>query len=354
MKYVKSAGLLLLAAVVAVSSYLMTPQQAGAQGSAALNINPKKTYTVEPGKVIKDRLTISNQDRKESLIVSLRVVDFSYTDNSGAPKLMTDEDAPQTPWSLRPYLKVPDSVTIEPGKSESVEIVLDMPESNRAGSFYSAIVYSSGGSDGGNVGLSASGVTLVFANIPGEVKEELILKKVGAFRNADTNTTGAYGFFHVNEPKRIAYDVENRGNVAEAPVGQMTLKPLIGKEIVIQNINPAGSLALIGQTRTFTSCIKLKSAEVDFKGTRAEAKDCATPGLWPGYYGIELTAYYGHNGNQTKDLFGKGGFWYLPLWFIIVSIAVISYLSYQIWKLVRYIKNKKNGSRLKKPMKKKK
>lgn len=353
MKHLKSAGLVLLAAVIAVSSYMIMPwRDVDAQGgSAALSIVPKKTYTVEPGKAITDRLTIRNQDREEALHLSLSVVDFTYNDKSGAPKLMLDPGAPQTAWSLKPYLQVPETVTIEPGESVSVDMKLDMPAKNKAGSYYSAIVYSSGSSEGGNVGLSASGVTLVFANIPGEVKEELELQKLGAYRNADTSTTGAYGFFHINKPERIAYDVENRGNVAESPVGQIVLKPLFGEEITIQNINPSGSLALIGQTRTFLTCIALNSSEVDFKGTRAEASGCAEPNLWPGYYSIELTAYYGHNGNQTKDLFGKGGFWYLPWWFIIVTIAVLAYVGYQTWKLVRYIRRKKNGELLKKPKK---
>ena len=342
MNRAKSTVLALLASVIAVSGFLL-PSQVSAQGSAALSIVPKKTYTVEAGKSISDTLLIRNQDSEKPLNLTLRVVDFTYLDESGAPKLNLDENAPQTTWSLKPFLKIPEKVTVDPSESKSIDLEVSIPSNQGAGSYYSAIVYSTSAADGSNVGLSASGVTLAFANIPGEVKENLILEKLGAYRSSGSSTGGSYAYSMASMPQRIAYTLKNEGNVAESPVGSITLKPLIGKEIVIDNINSQGSLALIGQTRTFATCIKQNQQDVDFDGDRTEATICADPGLWPGYYKVEMAAYYGQNGNNTRDLVGTGGFWYLPWWFVIVVVVIVLAVAYRIWRIVRYIRQKQSG-----------
>lgn len=338
MKRLESIVLVVSAIVMSVSCLLATgAPSVNAQGSAALSIVPRKNYTIEPGKSIRDTLLIRNLDSEIPLNLSLRVVDFTFTDDGGTPKLMLAEDAPQTTWSLKPFLKVPQNVTIEPGSSKTINISVSIPKNQGAGSYYSAIVYSSGSAEGGNVGLSASGVTLAFTTIPGEVKEELLIKKLGAYDPESKK----YKFFNTEEPAKIAYTLENNGNVAESPVGSITLRSLFGQETTITNINPNQSLALIGQTRTFESCIKLKKEEVDFNGSRSEATTCGAAQLWPGYYSVELNGFYGQNGNNTRDLVGTGGFWYLPWWFIAVLLVVLAFVSYHVWKIVRFIRRKR-------------
>lgn len=324
------------------------PLPASAVSSAALSIVPKKNYTIEPGKSVDDKLTIRNLDEKETLELSLRVVDFTFTDDSGTPKLMLAQDAPQTTWSLKPFLTVPTSVSIGPKESQTIDMSVAVPAGQGAGSYYSAIVYSSGSSDGGNVGLSASGVTLVFATIPGKVTEDLKLEKFGVYKAASSGKGASYAYVSTDEPQTIAYTLKNNGNVAEAPVGSITLKSMFGKEYTISDVNPNSSLALIGQTRTFTSCIKLKSQNVDFNGERSEAKQCTSAGLWPGYYTAKLDIFYGQNGNTTQEIVSNTSFWYLPVWFILVVIVVLLALAFVIWKLVRNIRGKLHGNQVKK------
>lgn len=326
-------------AVFVVLGTILPALPAAAQSSAALSIAPRKNYTVEPGKSVQDTLIIRNLDEDRDLQLSLRVVDFTFKDDGGAPELMLGQDAPQTTWSMKPFLKVPETVTIPANGSETLDISVAIPSSQGAGSYYSAIVYSAGASDGGNVGLSASGVTLVFTGIPGEVNEKLGLEKIGAYFPAGNGRNEAgYSFLATTEPKNIGYTLKNEGNVTEAPSGSITLKHMFGKEYVIDDINPTKSLALIGQTRTFTPCIKLKSSEVDFNGTRSEASSCVSAGLWPGFYSVSMEAYYGQNGNQTQEVFGKGSFIYLPWWFIIVMVIVLAVVGFFIWRFVRMIR----------------
>jgi hypothetical protein len=349
MKRFKS--LVMAALAVVVAALYATPAvpvmaQSSSTSSSALSIPPKKNYLIEPGKSVKDKLTIRNLDTVNSLNLTLRVIDFTFTDDSGTPKLFLDPNAPQTTWSLKPYMTVPNSVTIPPNGSKTLDMSVAIPAGHGAGSYYSAIIYSAGAPNtgqGANVGLSASGVTLVFTDIPGKVSEDLKLKNFGAYRPATPGRDASYLVFTVDEPQNIAYTLQNNGNVTEAPAGNITLKGWFGAPIQINNVNPTGSLALIGQARTYTACIKLKDADVDFNGAKTQAKTCVSPALWPGIYTASLDLFYGQNGNTTKEVTGSALIFYFPLWFIAILIVVLLVLVYYGWKLKRFIDYKFRG-----------
>ena len=334
-------------AVFATAALLFSSAPVSAQSSASLSIVPKKNYTVEPGKSVKDTLVVRNLDREHTLNLSLRVVDFTFTDDGGTPKLMLDEDAPQTTWSLKPFLSVPQTVSIEPRTSQTLDMSVAVPAGHGAGSYYSAIVYSSSAEEGGNVGLSASGVTLVFASVPGEVKEDLKLEKFGAYHLAESGKEAGYARFTMREPQSMAYTLKNSGNVTESPVGSITIRDIFGRDRVITDVNPNGSLALIDQTRTFTSCIQLKEEKVEFGGGSTRSTECTTAGLWPGFYRASLDLFYGQNGNRTQEITGNSWFVYLPMWFLIVLIVLILVIAYFVWRLVQKIRSPKTNNRIK-------
>jgi hypothetical protein len=345
-------GIALVAVALLMGAvYLLHPAPANAQ-SAALSITPKKTYLIEPGKSVDDTLVIRNLDSSSALDLTLRVVDFTFTDNGGTPKLFLDPDAAQTTWSLKPYLTVPQSVTIPAGGSQTVKMNVAIPAGHGAGSYYSAIVYSSGAPTGaGNVGLSASGVTLVFTQIPGLVTENLNLKKFGAYDDSAKGALSGYHFITDKPPMTIGYTLENTGNVTEAPAGTITIKDIFGRETKIDDVNTVGSLALIGQTRTYTACIKTASQQVDFNGSKTTAAACVNPGLWPGYYHATADLFYGQNGNLTKEITGAASFWYLPLWFVIVFLVVLAIVVIAVWRGYVVLKQKMSGARSRRSLK---
>lgn len=333
MKRFKSIALAAIAVVVAASCASPVPS-VSAQSSAALSIAPKKNYVVEPGKSVNDKLTIRNLDSTTDLKLNLRVVDFTFTDEGGTPKLFLAEDAPQTTWSLKPFLKVPKTVTIPKNGTKTLDMSVAIPAKQGAGSFYSAIVYSTGAPDGGNVGLAASGVTLAFVNVPGKVKEDLKLQRLGAYRDATSTVQADYMWLMNDEPQKIGYTLKNNGNVVEAPVGNIIVKnAFFGQEFNITDVNPTGSLALIGQSRTFTACIKLSDDIVRLQGTPSQTKKCVPPGMWPGLYTVKLDLFYGQNGNVTQEIQGSSTFWYLPYWFIILVLVLLVVIIFLVWRL---------------------
>jgi hypothetical protein len=334
---------IVLATVVALGAAVcvIPVQPASAASSAALSIVPKKNYTIEPGKTIKDTLVIRNLDRSEPLSLTLRVIDFTFTDDGGTPKLFLDKNAPQTTWSLKPFLTVPKTVKIPPKTSKTVNMSVAIPKDHGGGSYYSAIVYSSGDpTDGGNVGLNASGVTLVFAQVAGDASESLKLERFGAYYSGANGNKEGYVFFAGSEPEMMAYTLKNSGNVTQSPVGSITIRDMFGRERTISEINPNNSLALIDQTRTFTACIKTTEQEVNLNGASTKTKTCTSDGLWPGIYSAKLDIFYGWNGNKTQELSGTALFIYMPWWAIIILIAVIVFLVYHVRKIVLAIRSK--------------
>ena len=337
MKRFKSIVLAALALFVVAAYIPSGSASAQSASSASLSIAPKKDYIIDPGETIEDTLSIRNIDSSSDLQLYLKVIDFTYTDETGTPKLMLDQSKDPTTWSLRPYMKVPEEVTVRAGGSASVDIDVAIPSNLGAGSYYSAIIYSTGAPDGGNVGLSASGVTLVFVTVPGDVNEDLKITKLGAYM-PNLSGPGKYMYFATDQPKVIAYTLQNNGNVAEAPVGSIKVRSMFGQEYTIEDINPNGSVALLGQTRTFEACIKLQPEEVKFQEGTTQANTCADPGLWPGLYTASIEAFYGQNGNLTKEINKTAYFWYLPLWFIVVFILVLLILAFYIWRSIVWMR----------------
>ncbi len=327
MKRLKSIVLAGLAAFVVMG---IIPAPSASAQSSALSIAPRKDYVIESGKTVNDKLTIRNLDRANELELYLQVVDFTYQDDSGTPKLLLDGDAEPTPWSLKNFISLPETASIKAGGSTTIDLKVKVPSQVGAGGYYSAIVYSTSAPSGGNLGLAASGVTLAFVNVPGQMNEDLKIKQFGTYDSA----AKSYRYFNFSEPMNVAYTVLNDGNVFEAPAGTMTIKSMFGFTYDVDNINPNKSLALIGQERTFQACIKTAAQQVNFEGTNTEANTCVAPGLWPGLYTASIDLFYGQNGNTTKEITKTVHFWYLPLWFVIVALIFILGLAFVIWRTI--------------------
>lgn len=308
--------------------------------SAALSIEPRKNYTINPGQTVNDKLTISNLSSTSNLTLSLRMIDFTFSNQSGTPKLYLAANAPQTPWSLKPYTTLPKNLTLSPGQTESFNYSITIPKNLGAGSYYSAIIYQSGTGNGGNVGLGAAGVTLVFVTVPGTVNENLHLQAFGAYDSADNGTTGSYVTIATNNaPQMIAYTLKNSGNAVEAPAGSITLTDMFGHAVkTLNKTNAIGNLALIGQTRIFATCVESKQSQlVQLGGTATNdtANTCVTPHLAPGLYTAKLDVFYGQNGNTTHEITNTAHFWYLPWWFIALVLIILALIAYAIWWLQR-------------------
>ena len=318
------------------------PVQRAAAASSGLSITPRKDLIINPGQTVTDKLNIGNLSGKEDLNVTLRVVDFTFTDESGTPKLLLADNAPTTTWSLKPFMTLPKTVVVPAGKSASVSYSLSVPAAQGAGSYYSAVEYAATGANGGNVSLNASGASLVFVSVPGIVQENMTLKKFGAYQSNPGNITGSFIFIATGKaPQQFAYTLKNDGNVAENPTGSIVVKDMFGHvKKTISNVNVNSALALRGQARLFTACIDSKLETVAFDSTKTPTTSCVDPHLKPGRYTASLDVFYGQNGNTTKEITGTASFWYLPWWFIAAVLAGLLVIISAIWWVVRKVRGR--------------
>ena len=311
--------------------------------SNGLGISPRKDYSIQPGKSVSDTVYISNLSLSQDLEVDLSIVDFGAQNETGAPALELGDNPPQTPWSLRPFLKIPGSVTVKAGKSAYIPISVSIPANQGAGSYYSAIQYKAVNPETKQkVNIAAATATLVFVTVPGNAKEQMILKQFGAWQSSADQTTGNFRSLYIGStPKEIAYRMQNAGNVAEQPSGSILIKNMFGRSAVeIQDANPKKSLALIGQTRRIQVCMKtsvLNDANTSSSDQSQNTKQaiCDDPGLLPGHYTAQIAMFYGMNGNDTQEMTATASFWYFPWWSIIGFIVLIVVIVLLVWLIRR-------------------
>ena len=314
-------------AVAFVAAVVMIGTNAGlaeAQ-SRGLGITPRRDLTVQPGKSVTDKVTVTNLNGTEDLALTLNITDFGAKDETGTPSLQLDESKAQTPWSLKPFIDAPESVIVKPNESKTVEYKVSIPSNQGAGSYYSAIRYVAEAEDGGQVAIGASGATLVFVTVPGKTKESLIVDKFGAYA-----TNKYQSVFIKTSPNEMAYTLKNQGNVAEQPAGSIEIKNMFGKRAdIVEDANPKASLALREQTRRFQVCIQGQKSE--------ETVACKETSYMPGRYTATLNAFYGINGNQTQEILTTASFWYLPVWFLIVLGVVVLAVASTVYIIYRRI-----------------
>jgi hypothetical protein len=313
-----------IALVIAAVLFAGSPVKAQSNG---LGVTPKESFTMKAGQQASNSLFLSNLNKVVPLNVQIKVVDFTALDESGAAKLLQASDQAQTPWSLKPYLTVPDFVTVAPGASKQVPFTIKLPDNVGAGTYYSAIEYvASSGNDKQQVTISASTATLLFINVPGNVSELLSMKSFGMY---DPKSSKFQSFFR-SQPEFFSYRITNSGNVAESPAGSVVIKNMFGKTVAnVSNANPKGQLALIGQTRRFQGC-NIKSTQPD---ELAKDSNCKPFNLSPGYYSATLVVLYGQNGQPTRQIGATSHFWYLPISFLIKVIVGLLVLGYVLHRL---------------------
>jgi hypothetical protein len=321
----KRKVLQLFALAVAATSLFSVPIVSAA--SNGLGISPRKDFNIAAGSSVSDKLFISNLNNKQPLNVSLRVVDFKAQNETGTPALDLSENAPQTVWSIKPFIKLPDTVTIAAGKSTYVPFTISIPKGQGAGSYYSAIQYVAENSPTQKkVNVAASSATLVFVNVPGKATESLSLLQFGGFKASPDQQTGSFSnFFFTGQPEEVAYRVQNNGNVAEMPVGSLLVKNAFGKQVVlINNVNPKQELALRGQIRRFQICLKPETqTSTSSDGQKQTNNVCGNPKLLPGRYTALLDVFYGLSGNQ-QEIRATATIWYLPWWFLVGLLVVVA------------------------------
>lgn len=316
-----------LFALVIASVSLFGISSVGAS-SNGLGVTPRRDYTIKAGSSVTDQLYVNNLSSTQALTVGVRLVDFGAADETGTPALNLSTNAPQTPWSLKPFMKVADGINVPAGKSAYIPFTITIPAGQGAGSYYSAVQYVAENSASQNkVNVAASSATLLFVNVPGNATESMSLLQFGAFKPSADDQSGSFSsFFFGSQPREMAYRVRNNGNVAEQPVGSLLVKNAFGKQaLLLTNVNPKQQLALRGQTRRFQICLNSSQQNIQSQdGQNTTNQVCESPKLFPGRYTATLDVFYGLPGSSQQEIAATATFWYLPWWFLVGILIIIA------------------------------
>lgn len=329
--------------VLAVMGLFITTQLGNVIAqSNALAITPRKDYTLEPGESVNDTLSITNRNTQDTLNLELKIVDFQAQDETGTPLLLRNANE-KTPWSIDGFVDLPEQVVVAPGETVRVPISVSVPTDAGAGSYYSAIEYSAVNDlSDEQVNISASGVTLMFVNVPGQAKQQLTFEQFGAFIPDSSGLGGSFaGLFFGERPKVMAYRLTNDGNIAEQPNASILIKNNSGEVVYnISDANPKDQIALRGQTRRFDSCIVQESInQTTTAGGEVNTIICGDTDFAPGRYTAELSIVYGENGNETREITARATFWYLPWWFVGLVVAGLLIVVGAVVYIVRRVKD---------------
>lgn len=308
--------------------------QESQQTANGFRISPVKAeYTIDKGKSEVVNLTLENP---ANVATTARAVynDFVASDKEdGEPRLILDDKAEAPKNSFKSLAQPIADVPLGPKEKKDVSVTLKVPSDANSGGYYGAIrfVPVSGASDSGNVGLTASVGTIVLVTVPGDLNEQLNLVQLSAATTPtkEDEKAKAKSFF-MNGQVTVLTRLENTGDIHVKPIGKILVKNMLGKTVQEIEFNLAGQGAdnraniLPGSTRAFENKIDKTNLV--------------------GRYTIE--ANLGYSSGSSELISANSSFWYMPIWAILVVVAIVVLLVAGVYFLVR--KFKKSPKRSKK------
>lgn len=311
-----SATFVLMAAMAVPALAQNTQQTAN-----GFRISPVRSeYTIEKGKSETAQLTLENPSDVATTAQAV-VNDFVASDKEdGEPRLVLDENAEAPKNSFKSLVQPVADVELGPREKKDITVILKVPSDASAGGYYGAIRFiPSGGSSGsGNVGLTASVGTIMLVTVPGDLNEQLNLVQLSAAQEGTAKS------FITSGGLEVLTRLQNTGDIHVKPFGKIQVKNIFGKVVEEHEFNSAGSGAdaranvLPGSTRKFINKLEKK---------------------YLGRYTIEANIGYSSSGGDIIS--SKATFWYMPIWAILVAIAVVVLIIAGIYFLIRKLMNRR-------------
>src|SRR3989344_3007177 len=277
---------------------LVLPLSAG-----ALTISPAKfILSADPGEIITDTINIrSDLDKTVTFYPA-----FQRFAMKGGEVIFLEDASDLASW----IKTEPSLITVKPGETAGVSIIINVPEDADPGGHYAAIFWSSANPKGGTggVGVMTRVGALVLLEVSGEVVESAEL--------LDFSTLDSKRFF-THLPIGFSYGLKNLGTVHLSPVGKVTIKNIFGKTSAILNINIQGVNVLPGGMSAFNTQNWEPKGSTEIKGKgffSALKKEMSS--FHFGFYRADLDLEYGR---QIKTIKAGFGFWIFPWRFLILS-----------------------------------
>lgn len=295
--YKKLFVVLALVGLLALPLGTVVAQQNSGSG---LSISPTRTeLSIKPGQAGTVTITIKNVTQG-AITAKALVNDFEPDNDTGEPRLLTD-DSKRSSASIRDFLIGFDDIELAPDEEKEINIPVQIPSDASPGAYFGVIRYqavpkASAEQGAGQVALTASVGSLVLIEVPGNITEKIQVQSVKAYLGDKS------GSFFTEKPNQVGIRIKNLGNSFAKPFGQVQVKDMSGKQVYAYEINnstPRGNI--------------LPESERVFKD---ELKDISKPGR----YTITANVSFGRGGEILNY---SSSFWYIPVWLLVVVVALL-------------------------------
>lgn len=299
-KSLKNIFLIILSFIfISLSStaFIAAQQKTGGSG---LSVSPTRSeLTIERGQSKEIEITIKNVT-SGPIIARPFIIDFESDNATGEPKLFRDPSQ-RSSYSVEPFIQDLSDVRLKKGQSKKLHYTINIPKDAVAGGYFSALTFKAepdnqGRPGEGEVSLTANVASLLLVEVPGNITEQIRINNVSALRDSKP------GSIFLKAPNKVAVSVENNGNSFTKPFGTVVIYGGFSGDVYkyeLNNTQPRGNI-LPKSSRVFVD---------DLKNVNNI-----------GRYTVTANVSYGSGGDV---IIYKSTFWYLPLWFILTSIAVL-------------------------------
>ncbi len=286
--------------------------------SSGLRISPTRSELVlDKGKSANIEISLKNVSGGD-IIAKAEVNDFDSEGETGEPKILVNQTEP-TGNSVKPFLSGVEDIKLKADESKTVKIGVSIPGDASAGAYYGVLRYSAvpatGQSEPGKVSLTASVASLILIEVPGEITEQIQLNDILLYESISDTTSSS---FFTKPPAQSGVRITNNGNSFSKPFGKVSIKRTLGnKEVYSYELNsttPRNNV-LPNSTRIF----------------RDEIKNISIPGRYT------ITAGVSH-GKSGEVLTKQVSFWYIPVWLVVVLVALLLLAVLGIFLLIRKLR----------------
>lgn len=295
-------------ALMAISAFGLSQVNAQPAGQQSVSGNGFRVspvtseLVIEPGQ--SELLTITIENPTESSTVAVPIVnDFVAGDNEDGEALpILDLDAPAPRNSFRSLVGEIDSISLEPGETRDIDVIISVPSDANAGGYYGIVRFVPENlNEDGNVTLSASVGSIALVRVPGDLTERVDLVSLSAAQNDEQKS------FFTGGDVSILTRLRNSGDIHLQPFGKIQVRNMFGdivESYELNNTQPRANI-LPDTTRRFVDGLENDS--------------------WFGRYTIE--ANIGYQQGSGEPISAQATFWYVPVWALIalfVGLAVIA------------------------------
>ena len=241
--------------------FLVVGGMFAAQQVWALTISPvRMDFSPNPGDLIESQLLLINEKKEVKTFYS-SFENFRASGETGEPQFVEEKIG------LSNWIETASQITLNPGEQKKIPFFIQVPEDAEPGGHFAAIFWGTNPPEGGEtkgVSVGAKLGMLVLLRVGGEIKEEGLLLEFGAEDQKN--------FFNCL-PVDFIYRFENKGNVQLRPKGDIKIKDIFGKTLVVLPANEAEGNVLPQSIRKFEVEWNPNEAEITDKTETTEKKN---------------------------------------------------------------------------------